>query len=395
MTGHNIGALRGPIIPVDAFQHVEPNTNAPEIPDLPQKGLHIAEAIGDHSSPISKRSVTQQKSLSFNNLKYFNSEKLTTIKKATTTDEARGTVNVLRRVVDFLMSRLIANYTTKSDAAAAIFDAMNGKTLVDSYKALRELVRPEERHHIKLELEQGENSDWALKLKVGDTEINQGDQQPLSPDDLSTAKALINMGRLENLAQQNPAFKIADIQSKIEAYIAGSQNKEEIQTKNKHQLIVDLPRSVYNVKGSTIKGFISDSDAKETSITGAPENNHNKNYKLFTETINKQLTLTTEQQTSIEALAHQTTMALIYGGARNLSDITYLAGNGQSVYTLNNDGEDIVLDIKFTTTWQDKEATKDFGPRPDAMKEPVVSIQVIINPDGDTFLNEFNFCTSK
>ncbi|MGV6871256.1 hypothetical protein ACUSIJ_00985 [Pseudochelatococcus sp. B33] len=91
---------------------------------------------------------------------------------------AKDSASLLGRFLNFVVSKLRDNSANSQEAAKTFFHAVHGKGRVEAFQALREMVRPEERHHFKLNVLEHDTGEWQLQMLAGDLELFKSGRLP-------------------------------------------------------------------------------------------------------------------------------------------------------------------------------------------------------------------------
>lgn len=364
-----------PLVPGDKSPP-SPVTNNVSFSQFSGTASEVAKAASEHSPLLESRSAAQPLS-GFNLL---DSRQLAVIKGANSEDEARESVHWIDRFIEFLLSIFKKSHRTRSDAAAALFNAAGNTSPWEAAKCLKKLVRKEECHHIKLEIiEDGSSNQntFYLKLTVGGIEVRRDYQNSLG---LNRQEAGLRL--LEYL---NPNAKVRGIVEKIEEEVTNITERPKTRANNIVSLSNDLPRAKYIVNEQTLIGF---KDVGEREYNTA----------LFRREINAQFRCTPQQQHSIEAFSHQGAFNIIYSQLKNFFYAGYLQSDtANMLYTLKMQDGDVVLYGRVESDWKSEAVLKKnrLGPKPEILVEPVVSFCLRIAQDGSTSLAHLNTYSSR
>ncbi|MFT0890900.1 hypothetical protein [Pseudochelatococcus sp. G4_1912] len=174
------------------------NINDPQLPAPSQSGAPVVKAAGEVSPFLSDRIIVQLSTSAFKGLEHLNSSALERVRQAKSPEEARVSVGIWNRILDFILPKMLRS--NAGEAAEHVFNAIYKKSPSESFQLLRMQLRPEERHHLKLDT----TKEGQVTLKMGKFALNSADiNNPAAKEKIESV--LIAAKTSDILIKRNPS----------------------------------------------------------------------------------------------------------------------------------------------------------------------------------------------
>ncbi len=164
-------------------------------------GVTIGRAADEWRPPVQARNVTVLPASAFDGLKNLDNERISSIFCAESADKAAEGVgwgnkildsfvekanekfredprSLLGRFLNFVVSVLRDNSAHSQDAARTLFHTVHDKGDIEAFHALRDMIRPEERHLFRLNAQQNADGDWHIEMLAGDLTLFRRENVP-------------------------------------------------------------------------------------------------------------------------------------------------------------------------------------------------------------------------
>lgn len=164
-------------------------------------GITIGRAADAAHQSVAARNVVVLPASAFDGLRNLDYERISNIFTAESADKAAEGVgwgnkvldsfvdkanekfredprSLLGRFLTFVASVLRDNSAHSQDAARNLFHAVHDKGDIEAFHALRDMIRPTERHLFRLNAQQNENGDWQIEMLAGDLTLFRRENVP-------------------------------------------------------------------------------------------------------------------------------------------------------------------------------------------------------------------------